>query len=315
MSIESKPHLIQFNKNILTLTKTVAGIFSNIAHSPAAIAALQELTRLIAQTGLGSSRVALNQELQRAMKTLAIPHFPPNSFRFTPEIGNSFKAFQNQLAPVLAQMGRSFQEMPPKLQAAVLTLGQHGWYLDMNMTLPVLWRLEKALLEGHQIDAEEILCRHFEGRLDDIEETLLVKLPTRAALLRSAFKAHREGEFNLSIPVLLAQSDGVCKDISNRYLFMKERGTSRPQTAAYVEGFASKDFMAAALSPLTGPLPVSASERQREPNSQELNRHAVMHGESLTYGTQINGLKAISLLNYLVAVLRDSANDELVDAK
>jgi len=38
-----------------------------------------------------------------------------------------------------------------------------------------------------------------------------------------------------------------------------------------------------------------------------LYRHAVLHGESVDYGTEINSLKAISLLQYVSGVLARDA--------
>ena len=41
-----------------------------------------------------------------------------------------------------------------------------------------------------------------------------------------------------------------------------------------------------------------------------LNRHEVLHGESVDYGTEINSLKAISLLYYIASVLGERGHNE-----
>lgn len=74
---------------------------------------------------------------------------------------------------------------------------------------------------------------------------------------------------------------------------------------------ASDALSAAMLSPLGEILPINASEKERNlrvqgqssATWQELNRHLVLHGESLDYGTQVNSLKAVSLITYLVSFL------------
>ena len=77
-----------------------------------------------------------------------------------------------------------------------------------------------------------------------------------------------------------------------------------------MDSVASDTFRHALLSPLSQPLPISASKHERDESFNELNRHQVMHGESLGYGTEINSLKAISLLNYVTQVLRlDDENE------
>jgi len=218
-------------------------------------------------------------------------------------------AIHESLSRVFEQLRETFRDLPPRIQKALLVLGAHGWYLDLDMPLPGLWELEKGLLDGDVAEAEEALCGYFESRLDEIEESITARSPGRAHLVRAACGAHRRGEYALSIPVLLAQTDGICREVTKHYLF--RRRDKRPQTAAYVEQVAADSLRAAILSPLAETLPISASERERQDGSYTLNRHEVFHGDCLDYGTRTNGLKAISLLNYVVTVLRDDAGGNL----
>ena len=114
----------------------------------------------------------------------------------------------------------------------------------------------------------------------------------------------------LSIPVLFAQTDGICREVVGHYLFTKTREkVPRPRTAVYVETLAADAFMSAMLSPLAQTLPVNASERELSRDSGALNRHAVLHGTAFDYGTRINGLKAVSLINYVATTLPESTGD------
>ena len=87
-------------------------------------------------------------------------------------------------------------------------LGKHGWYVDLDMTLPALWALKQALSEGKSTEADEALIDYFESRLDGIEADLCRRYPHRARCIQPAFRAHKRGEYELVIPVLLAQADG-----------------------------------------------------------------------------------------------------------
>jgi hypothetical protein len=230
------------------------------------------------------------------------------------QFGQWTKATSARLAPVLAGMAVAFREMPPKLQSALLTLGESGWYLDGELGMDVLWELEKLLLAGQVAEVDVILTQHYEDRLIDIESILIKALPNRGKILRAAFGAHRRGEFELSVPVLLAQSDGACVDLTGYQFFIKEAG--KPQVARHVADAARDAFSAAMLSPLANVLPINASEKDRSRRVQdqglttwrELNRHQVLHGESFDYGTQVNSLKAVSLINYLVGFLDKSGD-------
>jgi len=60
-------------------------------------------------------------------------------------------------------------------------------------------------------------------------------------------------------------------------------------------------------------LPISASEHERGDAFVGLNRHQVLHGESTQYGTEMNSLKAISLLNYVAHILTDRGDKTTKD--
>lgn len=212
------------------------------------------------------------------------------------------KSIEGFISPAFEQLQRSFREIPPRTQEALLLLGRHGWYLDLEMPLPGLWELKKALAEGNVVEAEDALVEYFEGRMDEIEKSVIERFPKRQKLIRAAFDAHRRQEYELSIPVLLAQTDGICKEVFSEYLFIKHN--RKPRTAIYVEQLASDTYRAALLSPLAQTLPIGASEHERNEGFSELNRHMVLHGESLDYGSKINSLKAISLINYVAHVLK-----------
>lgn len=237
--------------------------------------------------------------------------FPKYAF---PDLGplaqqaeNFRRALEGVISPAFEELQRSLKELPPRTQEAILLLGAHGWYLDLEMPFPSLWELKKALEEGNVKEAEDALVEYFEERLDEIEASIVGRFPNREKVIRSAFSAHRRQEYDLSIPVLLSQTDGICKEVVNEHFFIKQN--KKPRTAIYVEQVAADTYQAALLSPLAHNLPIGASEKERGAGFSELNRHMVLHGESLDYGTKTNGLKAISLINYVVHVLKSDANE------
>lgn len=278
----------------------------------------------------------LQEELQRAMKTFiesqaaiqkslepilaaqekwrnVITSFEIPRYAL-PDLGpvaEQAEKFRKSLGVIISSafeyLQRSFRELPPKTQEALILLGTHGWYLDLEMPIPSLWQLKKALQEGSVQEVEEVLVQYFEERLDDIEASIVGRFPTREKMLRAAFAAHRRCEYELSIPVFLSQTDGICKEVVNEYFFIKQN--RKPRTANYVEQIAADTYRAALLSPLAHSLPIGASERERGLGFTELNRHMVLHGESLDYGTKTNSLKAISLINYVAHVLKSDDSE------
>ena len=193
--------------------------------------------------------------------------------------------------------------LPSKIKDTLVTMGNNGWYIDMEMPFPFIWKLKKALIEGNIKDVEVVLVEYFEGHLERITKYIIGRFPKRKKIFRAAFSAHKRGEYFLSIPVFLAQTDGICKEIVDKYLFRKHN--KKPEIAAYVDEITSDTFKAALLSPLASNLPIGASEKERDSSFNQLNRHMVLHGESIDYGTKTNSLRAISLINYVTRVLEN----------
>jgi hypothetical protein len=245
---------------------------------------------------------AEQERWKKLAESIQIPKYTlPDISQLTQSALEFQKSIQGFISPAFEQLQESFRELPPRTQEAVLLLGAHGWYLDLEMPLPGLWELKKALSEGNVEEAEEALAEYFASRLDEIEGSIIERFPNRHKIIRAAFNAHRRQEYELSIPVFLAQTDGICKEVIKQYFFIKQN--KKPRTAIYVEQIASDTYRAALLSPLAQTLPIGASKHERPEDFTELNRHVVLHGESLDYGTKINSLKAISLINYVAHVL------------
>jgi DNA repair exonuclease SbcCD ATPase subunit len=203
------------------------------------------------------------RKLQKAFEGIKLPSYSfPGLTPYTKQIEKYQKSLSGIISPAFEELQRSFRELPPKIQEALLLLAQHGWYLDFNMPLPSLWEIKEAISNGEIDDVESTLVEYFESQLEEIEKSITAQFPNRAHIISSAIKAHRNGDYYLSIPVLLAQTDGICKEVVDQYLFMKK--DRKPRTAIYVEQVAADTYKAALLSPLATSTPIGASEHERE---------------------------------------------------
>ena len=230
------------------------------------------------------------ERLQIMLESVQIPAYKLPDFGPAAEQIQKFQeSFSNVLSPAFEEFQRTFRELPPKLREALLLLANHGWYRDPELPLDGLWELKKALLNGEVSEAEAALVEYYEEKLEEIESNLIQRFPHRSHIISAAFRAHADEEYCLSIPVLLAQTDGIWKELVGQYLFMKQ--DRKPRTAVYVEQLAADTYEAALLSPLATTTPLSASKYERGPDFNLLNRHTVLHGEALDYGKQSTALK------------------------
>lgn len=205
-------------------------------------------------------------------------------------------SIQESIGPFFVELSRALAQLPVRTRESLATLAQHGWYLDPEMTLPGIAEVVAGFAQGQVTEANDELTAYFDQRRETILTTLCTAFPQRATVFTSAFEAHAAGKYELSIPVLLAQADGICLELTGVQLYSKRDGKTRVSEA--VATFDVDGFTAALLHPLTEVFPITFSAKERVGRSNILNRHAILHGESVDYGTHINGCKAISLLSF-----------------
>lgn len=158
--------------------------------------------------------------------------------------------------------------------------------------------IEKTMLEHYTDEALANRLREWEAK-----EWFRHRIP----LLRQAVEAHSEGRYVLSIPVLLAQTEGLIADGYGHkgVLGYKPRhGSSKkdpPTIAEYFdqhlreEGLFSFDEQ---VKQFFLEVVLSRFEHGAVP-SYQLSRHAIMHGGDVNYGTVANSLRCILLFDYL----------------
>jgi len=195
----------------------------------------------------------------------------PTMERITAEADKFHKLF----APKFLEMARRVKRFPSEVRRALLVLGQHGWFLDPDTTVPALWEFERALKNGLP-QGESLLIEHYRDRLSAIADKLVQRFPHRARILSSAFRAHDRGEYDLSVPVFLAQADGICTEVVGKSLYRKGR-KGRPDLTAHVDQIAPESFTAAYLHPLTQTHPSNLSVNTR---ARCLRRTAGLVGEA-----------------------------------
>ena len=192
----------------------------------------------------------------------------------------------------------SFQPTKEEL----LLIAGHGWYFDFNMQNNAPWKLIEAILKGDIAEAADAFIEYYEERIDEIEKSIATQFPHRAAIISQALDAHRRGQYSLSVTTLIIQADGICKEITGKGLFAKSN--KKLKIARYVKQFTTNAYMATLLSPLVTITPINASEHERKEGFSGLNRHQILHGESVDYANRAYSLQALSYINYVSQSLK-----------
>ena len=178
-------------------------------------------------------------------------------------INQTFQA----IAPHLVLILEWLEKQPEIDRESLIKLAKIGWFPDLGMPLDNLLPVMQAANED-PIKAETIAIDFLRARVDAIESELAQSYPNRSHLFCDAFEAHRKRKFSLSIPVLLAQCDGIFWEASTKTLFRKK---DRETVACeYKKWVAPEGFMEAMWTPLTISAPLWRNQRERSDFSRDL---------------------------------------------
>lgn len=216
-----------------------------------------------------------------------------------PDISSAFLALNvgAVIDGVIPDWGKILDQLDVRERGALVLLGKRGWYLDSEFTYLHLNNIAEAIREDRINEVDETLCDYYESRLSEIESALLSRHPHRERFLRDAILAHREGKYTLSVPVFLTQADGICNELVGCGLYSRQKGRGLKRLTDCFSSESMAPTRASIVHVLWQPLPISAGKEQRANEPDLLYRHAVLHGEDLTYDTRIQSCRAISLLN------------------
>lgn len=191
----------------------------------------------------------------------------------------------------LETLKKIIEELPEQLKETLLLSGKHGWFYDSELPLSNMLKIKRLFEEGKTAEAEAMFISYYKDNLADIELRINTSWSKRAKIITAAFEAHRNGKYELSIPVMLIQADGIFGEIFSLQLCKARHNHQFREAQCDLYAY-----------PLSQPLPLSLNEFEREENFQGLNRHLVLHGKSVDYPSEINSLKTISLLSYVASL-------------
>lgn len=180
------------------------------------------------------------------------------------------------------------------LGSASILCAQNGWFIDLEFPGSGAGTLVALITEGKEVEAWELLEQYFEQRRPAIESELVERFPRRQKLLRSFFRSHDAGDFDLAIPLGLIQADGICQDVYGTELYRVKKKAS--PLSRVIKQKKVDWLWAAAVTPLRDALPLALHQPR---SSKKFNRHLILHGMNLDYGTRENSFRVISLLSYL----------------
>jgi len=119
--------------------------------------------------------------------------------------------------------------------------------------------------------------------------------------LQKALRAHRHRDYELCIPVFLAQADGIAREITSidRFSIYSRKNSKLKRLKEFVDSIVIDELQRDVLELVLMAMPLNVSTEDPMLAKRVLNRHKVLHGIETNYASATNSCRAISWLQYV----------------
>ena len=176
-------------------------------------------------------------------------------------------------------------------------LAEFGWYLNWYTPITI-----ETVLTKDQNTLNGFMADHLNSEWDEITSKILTFYPERKHILETAFRLHQDKNYIACIPLFFSQIDGICAQVIGAFLFSEhERRQAEIQNIIAESDSVLSDVFLEVLNSETQ-FGASISKASSAKKALAPNRNGILHGsrKHLDYGSEINSLKAFSLLAFIV---------------
>lgn len=182
---------------------------------------------------------------------------------------------------------------------------ERGWIASDDMNLDAMVRAVE-IAESEGVEKGEAYLLEYYG-IEELGRWLKIFcfipfMEPRKDLLMAAFEDHKAGRYHASVPVVLAQVDGITHDLVNQTFYRRGRKRTLQATETIVgdpEGLAAlSDLVSVSRSSTTG-------DQIGIPY-----RHGILHGRDLGYANRLVSTKSFALLIALRPWVLQVLNDK-----
>jgi hypothetical protein len=173
------------------------------------------------------------------------------------------------------------------------SIAGYGWYIDGRITMGYTTQLMEKAVKRDSEFLDNFFVKYYRKNIDSLIEILKNRQDTRQKIIIEGLDCHKEKKYYASTILFLSQADGIC----NGQLFMTRK--NKESLKKFLSKSKNGNFINILLGMITGESAIDVGYSKREEFDSNLNRHAVVHGLDVNFGTEKNSLKAFSLLCFV----------------
>ena len=203
----------------------------------------------------------------------------------------------NSINPEVEKLIKNWTETLTKYyglsQNGLTSIANYGWYIDARITLGHANDLMERAINGEVQFLDNYFSKYYGENMEHLAESITKRQNSREKIVMEGVQCHNEGKYYASTILFLSQADGTC----NGQLFRTKK--EKESLKKYLAKTESRSFNNILFQMITSENTIDEGYSKKEKNGNSLNRHSVVHGLDVDFGTRINSLKAFSLLTFV----------------
>lgn len=168
-----------------------------------------------------------------------------------------------------------------------------GWYIDGDIPPGCITAIMEKSISGDVEALDAYFVKYFKENLENLAKSIIMRQNARAKIVIEALECHKEEKYHASTILFLSQSDGIC----NGQLFTTKN--EKKALKKLLDNSEPGSFTKSLYGMITGESAIDVNYSKIGNFHSSLNRHGVVHGRDNNFGTEINSLKALSLLLFI----------------
>ena len=178
-------------------------------------------------------------------------------------------------------------------ESGLRSIAEYGWYINELQTMGSSTFLMEKAINGDVEFLDKYFSDYYKENLERLTKIIINNQESRSGIITEAIACHEEKKYYASTILFLSLADGIC----NGLLFTTKR--NKESLRKYLAKNDNGSLITILLGMITNESTIDEGYSKKEKNEKKLNRHSVVHGLEIHFGTEINSLKAFSLLSYV----------------
>lgn len=222
-----------------------------------------------------------------------------------------YKKLYESLQPALGELAQFAERLRKEVKLTAKVMRKTEWWFcpSLSGNLPTISIAVESYTRGNRRSITQMMKKIYQSNectyLKEVVEGWSDNpfFGPRMHIIRDALEAHINGKYNLSIPTLLPQAEGIAGDYCKARkieITGKERSKGGVKIKKAIESKIGPDRLA--TETLLWTIENSAYEstdKIKDPFKKKLNRHGILHGQYKNYGYCSNSLRCFLLLDAL----------------